>query len=114
MMRKDSPSLPSPNYQRLTMRHAILVIFAGTFIGCAAPSAGAGEDPLKALPPLETNESLEAATPSPPRGTPGPHAEPVPPPAAEHAALLAAYRGEPFTDPPSSEAVAKAMDRVRN
>jgi hypothetical protein len=34
-------------------------------------------------------------------------------PAVEHAALLASSRGEPFSDPPQSPAVAAAMGRVR-
>ncbi|MDQ3565189.1 MAG: hypothetical protein M3436_13965 [Pseudomonadota bacterium] len=85
MTRKNSPSLSSPNYQGL--RHALLVIFLTTLIGCAAPSAikidstqgargpidkmlfivrdaaggfRAGEDPLKALT-REVKEDLVRA-----------------------------------------------------
>jgi hypothetical protein len=66
------------------------------------------------VPPPVTEEAVEGAKPSPAGKLSAPHAEPVPRPAAEHAALLAAYRGEPFTDPPESQAIAQAMAHIRD
>ena len=75
---------------------------------------------LVALPPdaipagraPEAEEAVESATPSPAGPPSTSHAEPTRQPAVEHAALIAAYRGEPFSDPPQSPAVAAAMARV--
>ena len=75
---------------------------------------------LVALPPAamsaglapEAEEAVESATPSPAAPPSTSHAEPARQPAVEHAALIAAYRGEPFSDPPQSPAVAAAMARV--
>jgi len=63
--------------------------------------------------PVETPRLEEESTPGAAAPSAGPFAEPAHRPDAEADAILSAYHGEPFDDPPASAAVARAMARVR-
>jgi len=83
---------------RFTVRSLALFVFVFALTAVAEP---------------ETPEFREPSGEKPQRDQASAQVAPKLRPSANHATLIAGYRGEPFSDPPESAALARAMDAVR-